>query len=96
MRAANELPFIDVGAAAATRSTVVLLDVREDDEWVAGHAPEAVHIALHDLPSRVGELDPGRRVVCVCRSGNRTSFAMRRSSGFEPFTTPGIGRSAWR
>ena len=96
MRAANELPFIDVGAAAATRSTVVLLDVREDDEWVAGHAPEAVHIALHDLPSRVGELDPGRRVVCVCRSGNRSARATAwlRTRGIDAVNMSG-GMQAW-
>jgi rhodanese-related sulfurtransferase len=31
---------------------VFLLDVREDDEWTAGHAPEAVHVRLGDLGAR--------------------------------------------
>ena len=35
---------------------VFLLDVREDDEWAAGHAPEAVHVRLGDLGARAGEL----------------------------------------
>ena len=35
---------------------VFLLDVREDDEWTAGHAPEAVHVRLGDLGARLGEL----------------------------------------
>jgi hypothetical protein len=37
---------IDVDAAAALRSTTVPLDVREESEWLAGHAPEQVHNPL--------------------------------------------------
>ena len=33
----------------------VLLDVREDDEWAAGHAPDAIHVPL----AGVGEPPPG-------------------------------------
>ena len=33
-----------------------LLDVREDDEWAAGHAPDAVHVRLGELGARVGEV----------------------------------------
>lgn len=32
----------------------VMIDVRELDEWVAGHAPQAIHIPLGDLPARLG------------------------------------------
>ncbi len=53
----------------------VLLDVREQDEWDAGHAPQAVHIPLGDLPNRVGELDPDARVLVVCHSGARSARA---------------------
>ena len=46
------------------------LDVREDDEWQAGHAPDAVHIPMHQLtPDTV---PTGRPVYCICRSGNRS------------------------
>ncbi|MEU6641393.1 rhodanese-like domain-containing protein [Saccharomonospora sp. NPDC046836] len=56
----------------------VLLDVREPDEWVAGHAPEAVHISLGDLPARAGELAElaaDRPVYVICRSGGRSARA---------------------
>jgi rhodanese-related sulfurtransferase len=56
----------------------VLLDVRESHEWSAGRAPGALHVPLADLPDRVGDLDPTRRVVCVCRSGGRS----RRATAF--------------
>ncbi len=32
---------------------VVLLDVREDDEWQRGHAPQARHIPMGDVPARL-------------------------------------------
>jgi rhodanese-related sulfurtransferase len=51
----------------------VLLDVREDDEWQAGHAPEAVHVAMGQVAERVGELPAGRTVVCICRVGGRSA-----------------------
>ena len=53
----------------------VLVDVREADEFAAGHAPGAVHIALGALADHVDELDRDRTIVCVCRSGNRSLHA---------------------
>ena len=52
-----------------------LLDVREDDEWAAGHAPDAVHVRLGELGARVGELPGDREVYVICRSGNRSGYA---------------------
>ena len=39
-----------------------LLDVREDDEWTAGHAPGAHHLPMMELPARLAEVPdrPGR------------------------------------
>ena len=64
-----------VEAAQLLRSGAVLLDVREPQEWRAGHAPAARHIPLGELGGRVGELPPGRPVVAVCRSGARSARA---------------------
>jgi rhodanese-related sulfurtransferase len=53
-----------------------LLDVRENDEWVAGHAPGAVHIPMGQVPQRLDELAttfPGGPVHVVCRSGGRSA-----------------------
>src|ERR1700746_542677 len=54
---------------------VFLLDVREDDEWTAGHAPEAVHVRLGELGARIDELPHDRELYVICRSGNRSSYA---------------------
>lgn len=53
-----------------------LLDVREDDEWQAGHAPHAVHVPLHQLPARLAELPSGGPLAVVCRMGGRSSQAV--------------------
>jgi rhodanese-related sulfurtransferase len=54
---------------------VYLLDVREDDEWTAGHAPDAVHIRLGDLAARADELPRDRELYIICRTGTRSAYA---------------------
>lgn len=76
----------------------VILDVREQDEWDAGHAPGAVHIPLGDLPGRLHELpdnDAGTLAV-TCRGGGRSSRAVAWLSqqGFDVANLDG-GMKAW-
>jgi rhodanese-related sulfurtransferase len=58
--------------ASAVPADAYLLDVREQDEWVAGHAPEAVHIPMTQIQERVGEVPEDRTVYVVCRVGGRS------------------------
>jgi rhodanese-related sulfurtransferase len=60
---------------------VFLLDVREDDEWAAGHAPEAVHVRLGELGARAGELPHDREVYVICRTGARSAYAAQALAG---------------
>lgn len=53
-----------------------LLDVREPDEWVAGHAPGATHLPLMDIPARLEEVPRDGDVVVVCRMGGRSAQAV--------------------
>ena len=80
--------LVDAGAA--------LLDVREVDEWQAGHAPDAQFIPLSELEARVGELAADRRIVAVCRSGARSERATRflRAQGYDVVNMTG-GMRAW-
>ena len=73
-----------------------MLDVREDDEWAAGHAPDATHIPLGQLPARMGELDRDRPVLAMCRSGNRsrTAAVQLAAAGFDVANVVG-GMKAW-
>ncbi len=84
-----------VGALLDDRRAV-LLDVRERQEWQAGHAPAARHIPLAELPIRSRELPAGRPVVTVCRSGGRSAraAAMLAAEGHEVFNLAG-GMAAW-
>ncbi|MBE1532503.1 rhodanese-related sulfurtransferase [Actinomadura algeriensis] len=65
----------DVPAVPATEvpQDAYLLDVREQDEWDAGHAPEAVHIPMGRLSDRAGEIPRDREVFVICRSGARSA-----------------------
>ena len=77
-----------------------LLDVREDDEWQAGHAEGALHIPISDFVARYGELteaDPqDGRVHVICRSGGRSMRACEflAESGFDTTNVAG-GTLAW-
>jgi rhodanese-related sulfurtransferase len=53
---------------------LVVLDVREDDEWQAGHLDGSIHIPLQQLGERWSELPSGQTLV-VCRSGHRSASA---------------------
>ena len=63
------------------RAGAFLLDVREDDEWTAGHAPDAVHIRLRELGVHADELPRDREVYVICRSGNRSAYAAQALAG---------------
>ena len=52
-----------------------LIDVREPDEVAQGTIAGAVNIPLAQIPGRLDELDRERRVVLLCRSGNRSGQA---------------------
>ena len=70
-----DVPTVEV---TALPEGAYLLDVREDDEWAAGHAPEAVHIALGDVVARVGEIAAVEgEVHVVCRVGGRSAQAVQ-------------------
>ncbi|MEX2047182.1 MAG: rhodanese-like domain-containing protein [Chloroflexota bacterium] len=78
------------------RADVHLLDVREDDEWNAGHIEGAQHIPLGELARRLGELPRERTIVAVCRSGSRSEAVVRglRGLGYEAENLEG-GVNAW-
>ena len=58
-----------------------LLDVREDDEWAAGHAPGAVHVRLGELGARFDELPRDREIYVICRTGHRSAYAAQALAG---------------
>jgi rhodanese-related sulfurtransferase len=76
--------------------SVVLLDVREDDEWQRGHAPGAQHIPMGEVPSRIDEIDADGRLFVVCQAGGRSHRVAQylARNGYSPANVSG-GMLAW-
>jgi rhodanese-related sulfurtransferase len=73
-----------------------LLDVRESDEWAAGHAPGATHLPMSELTGRMGELPDGDPLYVVCRSGGRSARVVAYLSGQGyPAVNVGGGMQEW-
>jgi rhodanese-related sulfurtransferase len=75
----------------------LLLDVREQHEWDAGHAPQARHLAMSELSHRIAEIPADVAVICVCHLGGRSaavSDALNRA-GFNALNLSG-GMEAWQ
>jgi rhodanese-related sulfurtransferase len=74
-----------------------LLDVREPDEWAAGHAPGAHHVPMMEIPARMAEVPTDVEVVVVCRSGGRsgqvTSYLM--GNGWDNVRNLDGGMQVW-
>jgi rhodanese-related sulfurtransferase len=74
-----------------------LLDVREPDEWAAGHAPGAHHVPMMEVPARMAEVPADAEVVVVCRSGGRsgqvTSYLM--GNGWDNVRNLDGGMQSW-
>ena len=91
------IPEVDAaGADAMAAAGALLLDVREPDEWAAGHAAAAVHLPMGEIPDRAGELPTDRPIACICRSGARSGrvTAYLRAQGFDIVNVAG-GMQGW-
>jgi rhodanese-related sulfurtransferase len=82
--------LIDLGALA--------VDVREPDEYAAGHVSGSRLIPLGVLSQSLAELPTDRSIVVVCRSGRRSGEAVRRmqQAGFDNAVNMAGGMIAWR
>ncbi|AXX27440.1 Rhodanese-related sulfurtransferase [Actinosynnema pretiosum subsp. pretiosum] len=74
----------------------MLLDVREVDEWAAGHAPGAVHIPMSELAGRLGEVPEADVVYVVCRMGGRSARVTEylNANGWDAVNVDG-GMQTW-
>ncbi len=84
-------------AAQLAAAPGLLVDVREQHEWVAGHAVGALHIPLGRLASRAAELPPDRAVFLICAHGNRSRVATQllQRAGVERVVNVRGGTAAW-
>ena len=80
---------------------VVLVDVRESEEWDAGHIPGAKHVPRGYLESRIegAVADRDQRVVVYCASGQRSALAantLREQLGYENVASMNGGITLWK
>jgi molybdopterin/thiamine biosynthesis adenylyltransferase/rhodanese-related sulfurtransferase len=80
---------------------VVIVDVRESDEWDAGHIPGAKFVTRGHLESRIEGAAPNRsdRVILYCASGNRSALAaktLREQLGYEHVESMTGGYTLWK
>lgn len=75
-RHVSEISVAEARARLASRSQVVLLDVREDHEWLAGHAAEAVHLGKGILERDLEKLypDTDTEIIMYCGGGFRSAL----------------------
>jgi rhodanese-related sulfurtransferase len=74
----------------------VVIDVREPDEWDAGHAAVARHIPMGQVEARLDEIPREATAVIVCRSGGRSGTVTQflNSHGRNALNMSG-GMNAW-
>lgn len=78
-------------------SNVIVLDVREIDEYTAGHIPGVPLIPMGQLPELIDQFDASREYVFVCRSGARSLKVAQffQSAGFSNVHNYEGGMLAW-
>ena len=74
----------------------ILIDVREQWEWDAGHAPQASHIPMGTLGDHIDELPDGESILVICHSGGRslTAATALAEAGHRAVNVLG-GMTAW-
>lgn len=88
---------IDIDETArALENGAVVVDVREPQEYAAGHVPGARNIPMGRLTARAHELDLGSPVHLICASGNRSSAMvdLLAAQGFDAVNVAG-GTAGW-
>ncbi|CAN5358729.1 rhodanese-like domain-containing protein [soil metagenome] len=76
---------MDARTVFERRDALQIVDVREPEEWRAGHIEGARHIPMDDVADRLEEIDRRHPVVTVCRSGSRSGEIAEflRGRGFD-------------
>jgi rhodanese-related sulfurtransferase len=74
-----------------------LIDIREIDEWRAGHAPMATHIPMGELGAAADGLSKTGPLIFICRSGRRSDHAVGAlvKAGYNAINLTG-GMQAWQ
>ncbi len=92
---------VDVAAVKALlgRDDVLIIDVREQAEYDAGHIPGVTLIPMNQVANRLAEIPKDKPVIVTCRSGNRSSQVvdfLRQQQGYTNVHNMQGGIVAWQ
>ena len=89
---------VNTVAAMKGKEGIVVLDVREDDEYADAHIPGVLHIPMGQVMDRKAEFIDAKTVFVSCRSGHRSSrvTAALRAEGFTHVHNMAGGIRAWK
>jgi len=90
------MPQVPTVEVAELPADAVLIDVRENDEWVAGHAPDARHLPMSRFAQHLSEVPEADPLYVICRSGGRSAqvVAFLNQQGHSSVNVAG-GMQAW-
>jgi hydroxyacylglutathione hydrolase len=89
----------DLAERLASDNGIVVLDVRDDDEFAEAHSPGSVHVHYGHLIERLGELPTDRVIATVCSGGKRSGLAasLLQREGYDSVIHVGRGGvNTWR
>ena len=93
---------VDVSVDEALRlwqaKEAILIDVRTPAEYREGHIPDVANIPLAELEKRLAEIPKDKKVVLICRTGNRSAQGTKflRGKGFDNVFNSTGGMSTWK
>ncbi len=93
----NNVSAADAQSLINGDNTPFILDVRQPEEYRAGHIAGSRLIPLDQLGQQMNQLPQNRTILCVCASGSRSSFAARQleRAGYTVANLSG-GMMAWQ
>ena len=74
VRRIDRITAVTLAELETAHGAPLVVDVRSEKEWMAGHIPGSLNIPLNHLRERVNEL-PGRSIVVHCEAGYRSAIA---------------------
>lgn len=94
----KEISSKELSAALEAGKPFFIIDVRQPEQYLAGHLPGAVNIPLVDLWDRQSEIDPAADIVTYCNSGNSGDTARKflLSQGFRSVRGLTGGYNGWK
>jgi hydroxyacylglutathione hydrolase len=93
----QEIGVVELRRQLERGAAPIVLDVRQDDEWLAGHIPSAVHIENGRLPYTDLPLPPDQPIAVHCQHRNRSTagLSVLARRGFRDLLLVDDGFAAW-